>query len=333
MVRPYALLRDGFPYHMTIGMRRITSSPVDIAFNSDGDNIYVLCRSGLGNNIRLTNFADDNLGTIGDGKFNLPACLLIDKENNLYVSDEGHSKVFGFKPDGELITEWGEKGSAEGQLDRPSGMAFDADENIYIADAMNHRVQKFTKDGKFLSSFGSHGKGDGEFDMPWGVAVDELGDVYVVDWRNDRVQKFTPEGEFLFKFGKSGNGKGEFNRPAGVTVDQDGDIYVADWGNNRVQQFGPDGRYVDQFIGEANLSISAKQYVLANPITLRLRDMADLEDTKRLRAPINVRVDDQGRLFIPDFGSHRIQVYKKEAYPLKKEEIAPPMRNPVLFTT
>ncbi len=61
--------------------------------------------------------------------------------------------------------------------------------------------------------------------------------------------------------------------------------------------------------------------------------MADLEATRRLRAPISVRVDDEGRMFVPDFGSHRIQVYKKEAYALAENEIAPPLRNNILLTT
>jgi len=39
-----------------------------------------------------------------------------------------------------------------------------------------------------------------------------------------------------------------------------------------------------------------------------------MEPTTRLRSPISVKVDDQFRLTICDFGSHRIQVYKKEAY-------------------
>ena len=84
---------------------------------------------------------------------------------------------------------------------------------------------------------------------------------------------------------------------------------------------------------DANLSRSAREYILANPVTLRLREMADLEATKRLRAPLTVRVDDENRLYITDFGSHRIQIYKKEAYALNEQEIAPPLRNPVLFTT
>ncbi len=330
MGRPYAQLRAGFPYYMTLGQRRITSNAVDIAFGHDG-RVFVLCRGGLGTEIRVINWDDENLGTIG--KFTWPSSLLCDSDDNLYVSDEATNKVYVFDKTGKEVAAWGAQGSGEGQFDGPTGMSFDADENIYLSDARNHRIQKYARDGKLLAQFGGFGEGPGQLNMPWGTTVDELGDVYVADWRNDRVQKFTAEGEFITMFGKSGSGKGEFNRPTGVAVDSFGDIYVADWGNDRVQLFDATGRYVEQFMGDANLSRSAMQYVLANPITLRLREMTDLEPTRRLRAPISVKVDGEGRLFIPDFGSHRIQIYKKESYPLEEHQIAPPMRNPVLFTT
>jgi DNA-binding beta-propeller fold protein YncE len=317
---------------MTIGMRRVTSNAVDIGFGDSG-NIYVLCRGGLGTEVRVINWDDDNLGTIGTGKFTWPASLLVDKDENIYVSDESASKVFVFNKERELVTSWGEKGDGEGQFTRPSGMCFDADENIYISDTRNNRVQKYTKDGTFLMQFGTKGSGDGEFDMPWGIAIDELGDVYVADWRNDRIQKFTADGKFIMKFGRTGSDDGQFNRPSGVAVDKDGDIYVADWGNDRVQLFNAEGEYVEKFYGDANLSVSAKEYIMANPTTLRLREMAKLEETRRFRAPISVKVDDEYRMFVPDYGGHRIQIYKKNAIPLNEDQVAPPLRNPVLFTT
>ena len=157
---------------------------------------------------------------------------------------------------------------------------------------MNHRVQRFTRDGQHLQSISAgQGSGPGEMNMPWGVAADEQGDVYVADWRNDRVQKFTADGEFVMEFGSSGDEKGQFNRPASVAVDAHGDIYVSDWLNDRVQMFNAEGRFIEQFIGDANLSISGRQYILANPTTLRLREMTDLEPTRRLSAPGSVRVD------------------------------------------
>ena len=332
MGRPYALLRAAFPYHLTLGMRRVTSNPVGLAFGEDG-RIFVLGRAGLGQGIRVITMDDENLGTFGAGDMRWPAAILMDSDEVLYVSDEAAHKVIKLSTEGENLGSWGEHGSGEGQLDRPSGMAFDDDENILVSDTLNHRIQKFTRDGKFLSSFGSMGDGDGQFNMPWGVATDEVGDVYVGDWRNDRIQKFSADGEFIFKFGESGGGDGQFNRPSGVAIDKDGDIYVADWGNDRVQLFDPTGRYVEQFIGDAGLSKSAMQYIMANPVTLRLREMAKLEIARRLRGPVSVTVDDEGRLFIPDFGTHRIQIYKKEAYPLEESQLTPVPRNPLLLTT
>ena len=335
--RPYALLRAGFPYYATLGMRRVTTYCMDLAIGDQGQ-LFVLCRDDgpAGASIRRTNWDDEDHGTIGgngsgDGQMLWPVTLLRDRDGNLWVSDEALHRISCFQPDGAFLGKWGQPGSEPGQLNRPSGMAFDADENLFIADTFNHRVQKFTREGQLLLSFGEHGAGEGQFDLPWGVAVDGEGDVYVADWRNDRVQKFSSAGRFIMAFGRTGSGEGELNHPAGLTVDADGDIYVADRGNNRVQLFDHTGRYVEQFIGDATLSKSGRRYILANPKVLRAREMTSLEQQKRLRGPASVRVDDEGRLYIPDFGSHRIQVYKKEAYPLSEADIWPPPKAPFLY--
>ena len=247
------------------------------------------------------------------------------------MSDEALHRIVSFSREGEYIGSWGEAGEAEGQLNGPAGIAFDADENMLVVDSLNHRVQKFSREGEFIGGWGSFGDGPGEFDMPWGVTVDELGYVYVVDWRNDRVQKFDSDGEFVFEIGSSGDGPGELNRPAGVAVDRFGDIYVADTGNNRVQLFNEHGRYVQRFIGDSTLSRVARDYMLTNAYPNRLRDMADLEGEKRLRAPKNVRVDDD-LMFVPDYRSYRVQVYKNEAIPLDEHQISEPLRAPTLAT-
>ena len=332
---PFALLRAGFPFLATLGMRRVTTYPMDLVFG-DNDELYVLCRAdapGLGgSNIRRTNWNDDDLDTIGGGRLLWPVQMIRDSAGILYVSDEGSHQIIKLNQDGSEAGEWGEKGSDEGQLNRPSGIAFDLHEDLLVVDTLNHRVQKFNKDGKYLSGFGSKGSGPGEFDMPWGITVAGNGDILIADWHNDRVQRFTSDGEFIMAFGSSGTGDGEFSRPAGVEVDHHGDIYVVDRGNNRVQQFSPAGKYFDKFVGDAILSKSGETYVRANPSVLRNREMANTEQQKRLRGPASVRFDNDGHMYIPDFGSHRIQVYNKLAYPLTPEEIAPVPNHPTLYT-
>ena len=341
MARPYALLRAGFPYLKTVSMRRVVDFPVDVAVTSDM-RVLALCKfEGAGGVAKIARVAwddDANLGDIGtvgtgEGQMMWPAQMLLDRDENIVVSDEALHRITFMTTEGDFIGMWGEHGSGDGQLDRPSGIAYDADENLYVVDTMNHRVQKFTKDGTFILKWGSFGDGPGQFNMPWGIDVDELGDVYVSDWRNDRVQKFTAEGDFLFETGTSGSGDGELSRPAGLCVDGDGDIYVADSENDRVVLFNSDGRYIEAFIGDATLSISGRAYLLANAKPLRLRDMANIEPQKRLRSPRSVRVDGQGRMFIPDYGSFRVQVYQKDAVPLSEEEVIEMPRSPTLQVT
>ena len=343
MSRPYALLRIGFPYLTSIGMRRKTPSPLDVAFGREG-RIYVLCSWNYTfKPIKILSLEDEDLGDLGavvKGGANYPPAedellwpcqVAVDRDENLYISDEGRHCIAVCSKDGENLGMWGEYGDGDGQLNRPSGIAFDPEDNIYVADTLNHRVQKFTKDGKFLMQFGQLGTGDGELNMPWGTVIDELGDVYVADWRNDRIQKFSAEGDFILKFGRSGSGDGEFNRPAGIAVDQDGDIYVADSGNGRVQLFDQEGRYVQQFTGDATLTKSTVNYLMLHSRVLRLHAMADQDQLKKFSPPMSVRVDGQGRMFVPDEEFYRVQVYQKQAPPLEPHQLAPPMRSPSLM--
>ena len=152
MTRPSALRRAGFPYDMTLGMRRVTSNAVDLALGNE-DRVYVLCRGGLGMEIRILNWNDDNLGTIGTGKFQWPSSVLCDSDENLYVSDEAHNKVFVFNKDGEETASWGTQGTGDGEFDRPTGMGVDENENIVLADAQSTRVQRSREQSSITRDF------------------------------------------------------------------------------------------------------------------------------------------------------------------------------------
>ena len=64
---------------------------------------------------------------------------------------------------------------------------------------------------------------------------------------------------------------------------------------------------------------------------LRSRELIDLVDEKLLRGPSSVRVFGD-LMYIPDSGSHRIQVYKKEAYELTEDQIYEAPKAPSLYT-
>ena len=293
MAFPHALLRAGYPYERVLGMRRVTTFPVDIAIGDD--RIYVIGRTeiGVGGNIRMVSLKTDDelggdlthgdMGTMADTGHLWPVQLVRTDDGNLHLLDEGLHNVTTYSPDGEKLGQWGEQGSAPGQLNRPSGLAFDADGNAWVVDTQNHRVQQFSASGEHIMDFGT----------------------------------------------RPGY---EVAHPSGLAIDEHGDLYVCERDNNRVVMYDHRGRYIESFVGAATLSKMGREYIRANQKTLRLREMTSLEPQRVLRFPQSVRYHD-GRIYICDFGSHRIQIYKKDAEPLTEAQIMPELRAPTLSTT
>ena len=249
-------------YSHSIGYRGVVGlsfyQPVALA-RGKGGLIYVVNRghesSPKVKRITVVTLDEDyvtqfSTGGADDGQMVWPTSIVLDKDENVYVSDESLQRISIFSKDGEFLSKWGKEGDGDGQLNRPSGLAFDSQDNLFIVDSSNNRVQKFTKDGNFLAKWGQSGSGEGEFNLPWGIDIDKEDNVYIADWRNNRVQKFAPDGQYLMTIGTPGKWTpripnhqeiyaapdGEINRPTGVAVDKDGDI----WGHRQPQR--PGGR-------------------------------------------------------------------------------------------
>ena len=334
--------------HVGAGVRY----PIDFALTSD-DVAYVLNRGREDRPdgtrlsvIRLGSEGEEYISEFGSygegaGQFIWPVGIALDKDTNVYVTDEWCHRVTKYNRDGEYLSHWGVNGSGDGELDRPSGIAIGQDDNMYIVDSRNNRVQKFTLDGKFLGKFGSAGAANGEFNLPWGICLDSQRNVFVADWRNDRVQSFTSDGKWLATFGTPGTDGtpgtggdcsiardkggithsnvpvGRFNRPTGVCVDNDGDIYVADWLNNRVQVLTPEGRFITEFTGDGGLSIMGIAKLRSNPDMIRQRNgIRNFTPEKVLWAPCAVKIGQNNRVMIADTTRHRFQIYRKNTDPV-----------------
>jgi DNA-binding beta-propeller fold protein YncE len=314
------------------------ANPYDITISKDG-RIFVLnrCDPARAAAIRVGVCTLDDKYLFefgngygqGDGEFVWPVAMAFDSAEKLFITDEYTNRVSIFDNSGAFLGKWGEPGSEPGQLNGPAGIAIDPQDNVYLVDQHNSRVQKFTADGKYITHWGTAGKGEGQFNLPWGVALDLQGNVYVADWRNDRIQKFTSSGEFIAVIGETGAGDGQFSRPSGVTVDEDGFIYVADWGNERIQVLDSEGRFVLKLRGEATVSKWAEDYYGSNPEELETRNMSNLtpklpeeyrtpyqissQSEPYFWGPVSVKLDKQGRLYVPETNRHRFQVYQKKA--------------------
>ena len=79
----------------------------------------------------------------GDGEFNGPRFLSVNKAGQLMVCDAGNHRIQVFEPNGKFVTKFGSYGSAEGQFSRPISTASLSDGKIVVSDVMNHCIQIF----------------------------------------------------------------------------------------------------------------------------------------------------------------------------------------------
>jgi sugar lactone lactonase YvrE len=181
---------------------------IGIATNSKG-NVFIYHRSG---DTRLFEF--DASGTFvkewGAGLYGIEFAhqVRVDRDDNVWIVDEGTNMVIKFNPQGRVVMVLGRRpepvaGATATQnaqnppvLDRkygfgrPTDVAWDPQGNIFVSDGyVNSRVVKFDKNGRFVGQFAGGERGDGknQLNTPHSIAVDAQGNVYVGDRGNRRI--------------------------------------------------------------------------------------------------------------------------------------------------
>ena len=71
-------------------------------------------------------------GGEGDGDIFGPRSIAIDKEDNVYVTDELLQRVSIWDHDGEFLGKWGTAGSGDGEFNKPAGIAFNSEDNLFL---------------------------------------------------------------------------------------------------------------------------------------------------------------------------------------------------------
>jgi hypothetical protein len=196
----------------------------------------------------------------------------VDGGELILVPDTHYHRVMIYKPDGSLLTKFGEYGTELGQfvyptdiavLPTPDGLGI---ARLYVSEyGGNDRISMFEPDasGKYtcVGAFGHNGSSaDGknvQFSRPQSIALD-VGRRWLVvtDSCNHRVGVFTLEGTLLRWFGsitpgvnEAGDGRGGLSEPKltfpyGLALLGDGTALLAEFGGNRVHR-------VDYVTGES----------------------------------------------------------------------------------
>ena len=79
----------------------------------------------------------------GDGEFNNPRCLSVNKSGHLMVCDSGNHRIQVFELDGKFVGKFGTKGSNSGEMYYPCSVAVLSNGRIVVCDKNNHHIQLF----------------------------------------------------------------------------------------------------------------------------------------------------------------------------------------------
>lgn len=208
-------------------------------------------------------------------------------DGTIYAVDWGSedASVYAFSADGELLRQWGQKGTGDGQFGEysPDGLAVCPDGKVYIADENENasgdsyeRIQVFDGRGTYLAQWNIH-----DVAPNYGVSGMDCGpdgNVYLVGFIGNRVVVFDPAGNHL---GDLGEGALASTAPDSLAVDPAGNIYVGTW-NEGVFLLDPNGDLVDTW-GE-NTDAEAP----------RVEGL--------LHYPDGIAVDDSGYVYLGDWG-------------------------------
>jgi sugar lactone lactonase YvrE len=256
--------------------------PNDVAFDIEG-NMYIsdggiYCTGPGGYTVRkvdpdgtITTVAGTGeAGFAGDGgpatkaQLDVPIAVAVDREGNLYITDESNYRIRKVDKEGIITTFAGTgKGGYSGdgdpankaRLTDPGQITFDAKGNLYVADYKS--VRKIDPSGTITTVAGTGElgySGDGgpatEAKLTAGdVALDGKGNMYITD--NQRIRKVDKDGIIhtiagTGKKGYSGDGgpatEAALNDPIGIAVDGEANVFFSDHHNNVVRKIDRKGK-------------------------------------------------------------------------------------------
>jgi streptogramin lyase len=191
---------DSVPNFFKMPPGKYLGEAIGIATNSKG-HVFVYTRSA---NTQLFEFDQNGVYVreVGEGAYNFEFAhsVRVDKDDNIWVVDEGTNTVTRFNPEGHVTMVLGRRPPAvlgmaaappppapppaKYTFGRPTDVSWDPQGNIFVSDGyVNHRVVKFDKNGRFVKQVGSQipGGEPSQFSTPHGIAVDLNGNVYVAD--------------------------------------------------------------------------------------------------------------------------------------------------------
>ena len=287
----------------------------------------------------------------GNDRFRSPSGLAIDSTGRLFVSDSANDRVQVFSlASGSpvyvaTIGETGVPGNDATHFDFPAQIALDSNNRLYVADVNNSRVQRcvFTTTWACTTfhGTGSPGSGPNQLNQAFGLGIDaSTGVVYIADSGNGRVKRCGTGGSCtVFATG--------MGWPADAAVGAGGQVLVSDWLKHTIRRFQADGSAQGLFAGVDGVAYTPSSSTFNRPWGVAATPDGGMVLTENAGFRLlkldaagqaqwsvgqagtfgsdathfggwsngpegNPAVDSSGRIYVPDTGNDRIQVFNAD---------------------
>jgi cysteine-rich repeat protein len=258
----------------------------------------------------------------------LPGAVRVDPDGNVFVADLGNHRIRRIEPDGTVrnLVGTGVAATSDDSVSRdeadatklaltaPAGLAL-FKEGLYFSEFGSHVVRRLDTGGQVTTIAGIHGEtgssGDGGpatgafLNAPKGIAIDFEERLLIADSGNHAIRRIGADGSIQTIAGKSGGGataagfagdggpanNAALSSPEGVAVDAEGCVLIADTQNHRIRRVDLAGE-IRTIAGNGSAGFSG--------------DGGPAVDAS-LQGPVDVAVDQEGRVLIADRENHRIR--------------------------
>ena len=182
-------------------------------------------------------------------KLSAPAAMAVARSGNIYVFDDGNSRIVRLDSRGKFIAEFGQPGNGSDAIERAGlndSIAVDENENVYVSDPATPKVLIFSSNGTFQRSFRV------PFPMT-SITVNSKREIFLTadtPRSTELIYVFSETGKFLRRFGeKLIKSPGSLARNVNIAVaacDANDNLFVAFRSWPLIRRYSPEGKLISE---------------------------------------------------------------------------------------